>query len=328
MSSADLRVGCCALIVAVLSWTSPSLFALTLHVAPDGNDGWSGRLERPNAQRNDGPLATLAGARDTIRRLKAAGPLSEPVRVRIASGAYPLAETFVLEPQDSGTGASPIIYEAARGARPLFSGGRRIHGFVPVEGGRWKAHLSDVADGKWDFEDLYVNGRRATRAREPNEFWHYVREKAGPVIDPATGKLGLLPRRSFLADPKDAALLAAVPKDRLTDAVIVVYFSWENSVSRVASVDPKTGAVVLTGNVVVPFARHVQRLRPGAAVPYREPQGGAGRAGRVVSGPRRRPVLHAAARRRHAARRRSSHRWRPDLSALPVSRNRVAMSST
>ena len=35
------------------------LVALDLHVAPDGNDAWSGKLTRPNAGRTDGPLASL-----------------------------------------------------------------------------------------------------------------------------------------------------------------------------------------------------------------------------------------------------------------------------
>ena len=162
--------------------------------------------------------------------------------VHVAAGTYPLAETLVFEPQDSGSAEAPIIYRAKDGARPVFTGGRKIHGFAPAEGGRWKVHLPEVQAGKWYFEDLYVNGRRATRAREPNEFYYYIR-----------GKVGATPRRAFVADPKDIALLAALPKDRLSDALVVAYFSWENSVSRVASVDPQTGTVVLTGDAPWPF---------------------------------------------------------------------------
>ncbi len=33
--------------------------ATTLYVAPDGNDLWSGRVERPRADGSDGPLAGL-----------------------------------------------------------------------------------------------------------------------------------------------------------------------------------------------------------------------------------------------------------------------------
>ncbi len=48
------------------------------YVAVDGRDTWSGRLERPNRDGTDGPLASLAGARDAVQRLKAQGALTLP----------------------------------------------------------------------------------------------------------------------------------------------------------------------------------------------------------------------------------------------------------
>ncbi len=43
---------------------------MIFYVAVNGGDRWSGRLPEPNAARTDGPLATLAGARDAVRRLE------------------------------------------------------------------------------------------------------------------------------------------------------------------------------------------------------------------------------------------------------------------
>ncbi len=57
--------------ISLLTWCVTA-HAETLYVAPDGNDAWSGRLARPNADRTDGPLASLQGARDAIRHQKAA----------------------------------------------------------------------------------------------------------------------------------------------------------------------------------------------------------------------------------------------------------------
>jgi hypothetical protein len=58
--------------------------AATFYVAPDGNDTWSGRLSSVNSLRTDGPLASLPGARDAVRRFQTKGPQPEPVRVLIA----------------------------------------------------------------------------------------------------------------------------------------------------------------------------------------------------------------------------------------------------
>jgi hypothetical protein len=251
MFTPTVRLCSCALAAGLLllSLVAGLPAAITLHVAPSGNDAWSGKLASPNADGSDGPLATLAAARDAIRRLKP----RQAVTVKVADGVYALGDTLVFEPQDSGAADAPIVYEAAEGAHPVFSGGRRIHGFIKEAGGRWKVHLPEVEAGRWYFEDLYVGGRRAIRARSPNEFYHYVRSAAGPVANPATGKTEPLPTRAFVADPQDVAPLAGLTKSQLHDALIVVYFYWENSVSRIASVDAKTGTIVLADDTVWPM---------------------------------------------------------------------------
>jgi len=63
--------GSVAVLACALSASAGSGPALTLYVSPDGNDRWSGRLQRPNRDHNDGPLASLAGARDALRRTRA-----------------------------------------------------------------------------------------------------------------------------------------------------------------------------------------------------------------------------------------------------------------
>ena len=110
---------------------------MTLYVSPDGDDRWTGKLARPNAGRTDGPLASLGGARDRLRQLRLIARIPEPVRVVIADGKYTLSEPFVLEPQDSGVGELTVSYEAAAGARPVFTGGRLIAGFKRAPGGVW-----------------------------------------------------------------------------------------------------------------------------------------------------------------------------------------------
>ena len=72
-------------------------------VAVEGNDGWTGTLAEPNAEKTDGPFATLARARDAVRALKSAGPLAKPVMVMVREGTYYLDQTLVFGPEDSGT---------------------------------------------------------------------------------------------------------------------------------------------------------------------------------------------------------------------------------
>jgi hypothetical protein len=56
-----------ALLVGLLI-TLQSAAAKTIHVSPVGNDAWTGQSDQPNVDLTDGPVATLARARDIIRR--------------------------------------------------------------------------------------------------------------------------------------------------------------------------------------------------------------------------------------------------------------------
>jgi hypothetical protein len=214
---------------------APFAHALTLHVSPDG------------------PINSLKGARDAIRDLKSKGPLTQPIQVLVAGGEYKMEEPLVFTPEDSGTETCPITYEAAPGAKPIFSGGRSIIGFTPGPNGVWTAHIPEVKAGTWYFEQLFVNGRRAIRARSPNKFYYYMRKKLPYGFDPATGQPADLSRRAFYARPEDVAPLSNLPAEQLRDVTIVAYQSWEVSRLRVAAVDPKTGAVITTGGAPWPM---------------------------------------------------------------------------
>lgn len=198
--------------------------ALNLHISPDGNDAWSGRLAHPNSKHTDGPLATLLGARDAIRALKAHGSLNEPTRILVADGEYDFTQPLELEPQDSGTAHAPIVYEAARNAHPVFSGGRVVNGWHAGANGIWETHLPAVADGRWYFEQLWVNGRRAIRARTPNHFWFYL---ADVTEDAAVGGKGHPVERTAWLRPDDFKWVAGLTPAELCDVNLVVYHNWD-----------------------------------------------------------------------------------------------------
>jgi hypothetical protein len=144
---------------------------IEVHVAPAGDDAADGSRARP--------VGSLIGARDAVRRLRAAGR-SGPVRVVVADGTYRFAEPLVLTPEDGGSAEAPVRYEAAPGAKPVFSGGRKITGFRPGENGLWVADMPGVAAGQWYFEQLWAGGRRAQRAKVPNTNWEEIARLPSP----------------------------------------------------------------------------------------------------------------------------------------------------
>ena len=138
-----------------------------LFLAPDGNDSWSGTLPASNKDRSDGPLATLAGARDRIRQLKSSAQLESPVTVHIRGGRYALSKPVTFTPEDSGS----VTYAAYRNEKPVFDGS------LPIDHWRaeqlangmtaWVADLPEVLTGQWYFRSLFVDGQRRPRTIYP-----------------------------------------------------------------------------------------------------------------------------------------------------------------
>jgi hypothetical protein len=236
------------LTAAVLALGALAANAADLHVSPDGNDAWTGKLEKPNSARTDGPLASLIGARDAIRKIKAAGALRQPIRVLIGSGQYAVAEPLIFESQDSGTEQYPITYVGDSGNRPTIRGGRQITGWRK-QGDRWVAHIPDVEAGKWTFAALWINGERRTRARMPNDgSFFYTAGKAPPITDPKTGKPASSGQVAFRFKRGDIKQFG-----NLDEAVVVVYQSWEVGHQRIASVDEAKRVVTFKSPLPWPF---------------------------------------------------------------------------
>ncbi len=208
-------------------------------VAPTGSDQSPGTLAEP--------FATLARAQAAVRELSRTQPQRESL-VLVRGGTDLLSRPIAYTPADSGRDGGAVTYAAYPSEQPVFSGARVVTGLRAAEGGWWQAVLPDVRDGRWFFEQLYVNGRRAVRARTPNRGYLYVDGRVTTGVDPATGKTGPLGDRAFLASPEDMSRLAALPAEARGDVVVVAYHTWETSRHRVAALDAATGTVFLTGS--------------------------------------------------------------------------------
>lgn len=154
------------------------------HVAPTAGPDGDGSAARP--------FAGLDRARDAIRALRRSRGGSLPaggVSVIIHGGQYAVKETFNLTAEDSGTDTAPVVYRAAPGQRPVFTGGIRIPAWRPVSDPDQAAKLDPAvrtrvleADlkslGLTDLGDattlrqqpeLFCDGTPQTLARWPNE---------------------------------------------------------------------------------------------------------------------------------------------------------------
>jgi len=195
-------------------------------VATDGNDANPGTGEKP--------FATPARARDAVRRLVAEG-LKGDVTVEIRGGTYELSETLKFGPEDSGNEKHSVTWAASPGVKVIWSGGRKVTGWKRGEDETWSAAVPGVRQGKWCFHQLWVNGRRAVRARSPN------RDAETPYWQMTGAELAKdFKRYTFTFAP---GLLGNWKN--VSDVEVVTFGEWEINRKRLESIDEKAGVAVL-----------------------------------------------------------------------------------
>ena len=209
------------------------------YVAPNGSDAGPGTKDKP--------FATIAKARDAVRAVVRSG-LKANVQVQLRAGVHRPEETLTFGPEDSGTERFSITYAAYPGEQVTVSGGRPIVGWKKGEGAVWVAPVPGVKDG-WYFRHLFVNGRRAIRARTPNE------DAKEPSWTLSGATLAADLSRYTLTLPK--GLLGAWSNP--TDIEVMVAGNWEINRLPVQSIDREAGVVVLAP----PHAQGHEAIRPG-----------------------------------------------------------------
>ncbi|WP_432714485.1 right-handed parallel beta-helix repeat-containing protein [Pedobacter sp.] len=160
-------------LVFIFSLTSFKVEAVEIYVSLNGSDQQSGIKEQPLATLN----AALRKARE-LRRLNDPA-VKDGILIVIEKGFYNLKEAVVLRPEDSGTHDSPTRVMAAPQAEVILSGGVNIKNWkkasgnisgLPKEarGNIWIADAPVMGGRVLEFRQLYVNGKKAVRARDAN----------------------------------------------------------------------------------------------------------------------------------------------------------------
>jgi hypothetical protein len=217
----------------VTSISAPKPGPGVFFVATNGNDQWSGGLPAPSRKGTDGPFATLPRALKGVREARQQGVVvsGQTATVYLCGGTYFVEAPIVLTPEDSN-----LFLTACPGTTPVLSGGKPITGWkeVTVEGKKlWAADVPNVRDGKRLFRELWVNGRRATRARYPNKGYLSITELPDKAPEWTQGQTRFRFRDGDFKAWKT-----------VTSAEVVAMTKWVESRLPVVSVDEKERIVV------------------------------------------------------------------------------------
>lgn len=139
-----------------------------IYVSPSGKDANNGSASAPKATLS----AALRQARE-MRRLKADG-IDNGIQIIVKGGTYQQYEPLYVRPEDSGTAQSPTTICAIPGEKVVVSGGMKISNWKK-SGKLLVADVPDFNGRPFDFRQLWVNGKKAVRARDVSDFEKMIR---------------------------------------------------------------------------------------------------------------------------------------------------------
>lgn len=234
--------------------TAPQVYAgpsLRILVAPD-----AGGAAAKDAVR--GLPAGQAAARAALAQMARSGK-HQRIEVVLQPGEYVLAKTLEFGPEDSGTADAPVLYMAEKAGTVIVSGAIRMEGRPGKGRNDPTVFASDQIDPAWfaGGGQLYVGGKRAILAREPNvdNYW-FVRSAVPQPGEADKDKGG----SAFTGTEGSGAFLRGLPPDDRTRAVVQVMQSWTASMHRLQPfTDPDT--IHVSPHAIWPFMSKGQNQR-------------------------------------------------------------------
>lgn len=218
--------------------------AQKMYISPAGDDANPGTAEQP--------LATLTAARDGIRLFKKQNPsYDQPLQIIVQKGDYLMPETLELTPEDGGSPSAPLVFKGEEDA--VLYGGKYLNRFTKVSDHLWKIEVPEVKQYGWQFEQLFVNGVRATRARTPDDdFFNPVSVKE-TVIVRGSGRAPELAVQQIKIPADAAKWLKDLDGEALKKAVVVFYHHWDNTKKPVQFYNPADTSIYISGEGMKPW---------------------------------------------------------------------------
>jgi hypothetical protein len=144
-----------AIILQVLTGNSADFY-----VSPNGNDS------NPGTQEN--PFATIERAKQAAESSFRQNP-NEDCTIWLDQGKYTISKPVVFNAEHFTNKSANLFFKAATGKIPVISGGIEISGWQKISDGLWKTKLPENYKKEKTPRELFVETRRAVRARYPNE---------------------------------------------------------------------------------------------------------------------------------------------------------------
>ena len=150
-------------VTAVCILCSHWLLADEIWISPKGSDFNDGTRQFPKATLTSALRQAREWRRTEDNRIQGG------ITIYMEGGTYAFHEPVFIRPEDSGTKESPTIIRSVGDEKVILSGGISINGWKK-QGKVWVADVPAFNGRPLDFRQLWVNGKKAVRARDVEDF--------------------------------------------------------------------------------------------------------------------------------------------------------------
>lgn len=150
-------------VTAICILCSHWLLAGEIWISPKGSDFNDGTCQSPKATLTSALRQAREWRRTEDNRIQGG------ITIYMEGGTYAFYEPVFIRPEDSGTKESPTIIRSVGDEKVILSGGISIKGWKK-QGKVWVADVPAFNGRPLDFRQLWVNGKKAVRARDVEDF--------------------------------------------------------------------------------------------------------------------------------------------------------------
>ena len=150
-------------VTAICILCSHWLLAGEIWISPKGSDFNDGTCQSPKATLTSALRQAREWRRTEDNRIQGG------ITIYMEGGTYAFYEPVFIRPEDSGTKESPTIIRSVGDEKVILSGGISINGWKK-QGKVWVADVPAFNGRPLDFRQLWVNGKKAVRARDVEDF--------------------------------------------------------------------------------------------------------------------------------------------------------------
>lgn len=150
-------------VTAICILCSHWLLAGEIWISPKGSDFNDGTCQSPKATLTSALRQAREWRRTEDNRIQGG------ITIYMEGGTYAFHEPVFIRPEDSGTKESPTIIRSVGDEKVILSGGICINGWKK-QGKVWVADVPVFNGRPLDFRQLWVNGKKAVRARDVEDF--------------------------------------------------------------------------------------------------------------------------------------------------------------